>query len=120
MRVVGLEALGPKPKTSRPAPRHRVYPYRLRGLAIGRPNQVWAADITYLATARGFLYLVMVMDWHSRYVLAWRLSKHDGHLVLCRRSRCSLSKGRPEIFNTDQGAQFTNAVFTDRLETIGC
>jgi hypothetical protein len=74
MRLMGLAALGPKPKTSRPAAQHRIYPYLLRGLAIDRPNQVWAADITYIPMARGFLYLVVVMDWHSRYVLAWRLS----------------------------------------------
>ena len=74
MRLMGLEALDPKPKTSRPSARHRVYPYLLRGLAIDRPNQVWAADITYIPMARGFLYLAVVMDWYSRYVLAWRLS----------------------------------------------
>jgi putative transposase len=74
MRLMGLEALGPKPKTSRPAAQHRIYPYLLRGLATDRPNQVWAADITYIPMARGFLYLVVVMAWHSRYVLAWRLS----------------------------------------------
>ena len=87
MRLMGLEALGPKPKTSRPSAQHRVYPYLLRGVTIDRPNQVWAADITHIPMARGFLYLVVVMDWYSRYVLAWRLSKHDGQLVLPRRSR---------------------------------
>jgi putative transposase len=119
MRVMGLEALGPKPKTSRPSAQHRIYPYLLRGLAIDRPNQVWAADITYIPMARGFLFLVVVMDWYSRYVLAWRLS-NTMDTSFCRDAlEDALRKGRPEIFNTDQGAQFTSAAFTDMLETAG-
>ena len=119
MRVMGLKALGPKPKTSRPAAAHRIYPYRLRGLAIDRPNQVWAADITYIAMARGFLYLVAVIDWHSRYVLAWRLSNTMDTSFCLDALDDALRQGRPEIFNTDQGAQFTSAAFTDRLASVG-
>jgi putative transposase len=119
MRLMGLEALGSKPKTSRPAAPHRIYPYLLRGRAIDRPNQVWAADITYIPMARGFLYLVVVMDWHSRYVLAWRLSNTMDTSFCLDALEDALRKGRPEIFNTDQGAQFTSAAFTDKLETAG-
>jgi len=119
MRIMGLEALGPRPKTSRPAAQHRIYPYLLRGLAIGRPNQVWAADITYIPMTRGFLYLVAVMDWHSRYVLAWRLSNTMDTSFCLDALDDALQKGRPEIFNTDQGAQFTSAAFTERLENVG-
>jgi putative transposase len=119
MRLMGLEALGPKPKTSRPSAQHRVYPYLLRGLTIDRPNQVWAADITYIPMAQGFLYLVVVMDWHSRYVLAWRLSNTMDTSFCLDVLEDALRKGRPEIFNTDQGAQFTSAAFTDKLEAAG-
>jgi putative transposase len=119
MRLMGLEALGPKPKTSRPSAQHRVYPYLLRDLTIDRPNQVWAADITYIPMARGFLYLVVVMDWHSRYVLAWRLSNTMDTSLCLDALDDALRKGRPEIFNTDQGAQFTSAAFTDMLEAAG-
>jgi putative transposase len=119
MRLMGLEALGPKPKTSRPAVQHRIYPYLLRGLAIDRPNQVWAADITYIPMARGFLYLVAVMDWHSRYILAWRLSNTMDTSFCLDALEDGLRKGRPEIFNTDQGAQFTSAAFAGKLETAG-
>jgi putative transposase len=120
MRLMGLEALGPKPKTTtRPSAQHRVYPYLLRGVTIDRPNQVWAADITYIPMARGFLYLVVVMDWHSRYVLAWRLSNTMDTSFCLDALEDALRKGRPEIFNTDQGAQFTSAAFTDKLEAAG-
>jgi putative transposase len=119
MRLMGLEGLGPKPKTSQPAAQHRIYPYLLRGLAVDRPNQVWAADITYIPMARGFLYLVAVIDWYSRYVLAWRLSNTMDTSFCLDALEDALRKGRPEIFNTDQGAQFTSAAFTDRLETAG-
>jgi len=114
-----LEALGPRPKTSRPAAQHRIYPYLLRGLAIGRPNQVWAADITYIPMTRGFLYLVAVMDWHSRYVLAWRLSNTMDTSFCLDALDDALQKGRPEIFNTDQGSQFTSREYTGRLEEAG-
>jgi putative transposase len=119
MRLMGLEALGPKPKTSRPSAQHRVYPYLLRDLTIDRPNQVWAADITYIAMARGFLYLVVVMDWYSRYVLAWRLSNTMDSSFCLDALEDALRKERPEIFNTDQGAQFTSVAFTDKLEAAG-
>jgi putative transposase len=119
MRLMGLEALGPKPKTSYPSAQHRVYPYLLRDLAIDRPNQVWAADITYIPMARGFLYLVVVMDWHSRYVLAWRLSNTMDTSFCLDALEDALRKGCPEMFNTDQGAQFTSAAFTDKLEAAG-
>jgi putative transposase len=126
MRLMGLEALGPKPKTSRPSAQHRIYPYLLRGLTIDRPNQVWAADITYIPMARGFLYLVVVMDWYSRYVLAWRLS-NTGHLVLPQRTRrrpeeraAGDLQHRPEpALAKAGGSQFTSAAFTDTLETAG-
>jgi putative transposase len=119
MRLMGLEALSPKPKTSRAAAQHRVYPYLLRAMTIDRPNQVWAADITYIPMARGFLYLVAVMDWYSRYVLAWRLSNTMDNAFCLDALDDALRRGRPEIFNTDQGAQFTSIAFTDRLETAG-
>ena len=119
MRLMGLEALGPKPKTSRPSVQHRIYPYLLRVVPIDRPNQVWAADITYIPMARGFLDLVAVMDWHSRYVLAWRLSNTMDTSFCLGALEDALRKGRPEIFNTDQGAQFTSVAFTEQLEAAG-
>ena len=119
MRLMGLQALGPKPKTSGPSAQHRVYPYLLRGRRIDRPNQVWAADITYIPMARGFLYLVAVMDWCSRYVLAWRLSNTIDTSFCLDALEDALRRGRPEIFNTDQGAQFTSAAFSGKLEAAG-
>ena len=120
MRLMGLEALAPKPGTSRPAPGHRIYPYLLRGLTIERPNQVWAADITYIPTARGFFYLVAIIDWFSRAVLAWRLSNTMDALFCVEALEVALARfGEPEIFNSDQGAQFTSAAFTTRLEAAG-
>jgi putative transposase len=114
------DAIEPKRKTSRPAAQHRIYPYLLRGLAIDRPNQVCAADITYIPMARGFLDLIAVIDWYSRYVLAWRLSTRWTLPSASRRSKTLCGRGgRPEIFNTDQGTQLTSAAFTDRLETAG-
>ncbi len=96
-----------------------MYPYLLRGLEISRPNQVWAADITYIPMARGFLYLVAIMDWYNRYVLSWRLSNNlDADFCVAALER-ALSKGRPEIFNTDQGSQFTSEAFTGTLEQHG-
>ena len=119
MRVMGLRAIYRQPRTSRPAPEQRVYPYLLRGARITRPNQVWAADITYLPMARGFLYLVAVMDWHSRYVVAWRLSNtlEAGFCAVALTE--ALGCGRPEVFNTDQGSQFTSREFTQVLEDSG-
>jgi putative transposase len=120
MRVMGIAALGPKPRTTKPMPGHRIYPYLLRGLAIERANQVWAADITYIPLGRGFLYLVAIMDWASRAVLAWRLSNTmDGSFCLAALEEALARFGVPEICNTDQGSQFTSAAFTSVLEAHG-
>ncbi len=109
MRQMGIAALGPKPRTTRPAPGHKVFPYLLRGLVIDRPNQVWAADITYLPIGRGFLYLVAIMDWANRAVLAWRLSNTMDTSFCVEALEEALARfGVPEIFNTDQGSQFTS------------
>ena len=109
MRLMGIEAIYQKPNTSRPSPGTQgVYPYLLRDLAIDRPNQVWCADITYMPLAKGFVYLVAVMDWFSRRVLAWRLSIGHGHGFCVEALQEALDRyGQPEIFNTDQGVQFT-------------
>ena len=120
MRLLGLEAIYRKPRTSVPNPEHRVYPYLLRGLTIERPNQVWCADITYIPVQGGFLYLVAIMDWASRRVLAWRLSNTmDTEFCLAALAEALESYGIPEIFNTDQGSQFTSIAFTGLLETAG-
>ena len=120
MRLMGLEALYPRPRTSRPGQGHKVYPYLLRDLTVERPNQVWAADICYLPMARGFLYLVAVMDWYSRKVLAWRLSNAlNGDFCVEAVEDALAHFGSPEIFNTDQGAQFTGSAFTDVLKGAG-
>ncbi|MES0447882.1 MAG: IS3 family transposase [Desulfobacterales bacterium] len=117
MRLMGLEAIYPKPKTSRPHPEHKVYPYLLRNLKIDRPNQVWAADITYIPMSRGFMYLVAVMDWHSRKVLSWRVSNTLDTDFCVQTVEEAISRfGAPEIFNTDQGAQFTSSAFTSLLK----
>ena len=120
MRVMGLEAIYQKPNTSRRHPEHKVYPYLLRGLVIDRPNQVWCADITYIPMARGFVYLVAVMDWFSRRVLAWRLSigMETGFCVEALQEAMDVY-GPPEVFNTDQGVQFTSANFLAELEARG-
>jgi putative transposase len=119
MQVMGLRAIYRRPRTSQPAPGHRIYPYLLGGMTIARPNQVWAADITYIPMSRGFLYLVAIMDWCSRYVLSWRLSNTlDGDFCLQALEE-ALRKGRPEVLNTDQGAQFTASAFTGMLERHG-
>ena len=116
MRSMGLQAIYRRPRTSQPASGHKVYPYLLGGMEFTKPNQVWAADITYLPMARGFLYLVAIMDWYSRYVLAWRLSNTLDADFCVEALEEALSKGRPEIFNTDQGSQFTGEAFTGLLE----
>ena len=116
MQLMGLRAVAPRPRTSRPHPEHKVYPYLLRGVDITRSNQVWSADITYVPMQRGFMYLVAILDWHSRYVLSWEVSNTlDGDFCLLALER-ALQGGQPEIFNTDQGAQFTARAFTTRLE----
>ena len=119
MRIMGLKTIYRRPKTSKPALGHKIYPYLLSGLKITRPNQVWAADITYIPMARGFLYLVVIMDWYSRYVLSWRLSNTLEVGFCVEALKEALRKGRPDIFNTDQGAQFTSEVFTGLLEQHG-
>jgi putative transposase len=120
MRLMGLEAIYQKPDTSRRHPDHKVYRYLLRGLLIDRPNQVWCADITYIPMARGFVYLVAVMDWFSRRVLAWRLSigMETGFCVEALQEAMD-RHGQPDVFNTDQGVQFTSADFLVELETRG-
>jgi putative transposase len=120
MRQMGIAALGPKPRTTNPAPGHKIFPYLLRGMVIDRPNQVWAADITYLPIGRGFLYLVAIMDWASRAVLAWRLSNSmDVSFCVSALEEAMARFGNPDIFNTDQGSQFTSAAFTGVLLAAG-
>jgi putative transposase len=120
MRQMGIEALGPKPRTSKPAPGHRIYPYLLRGMTIERPNQVWATDITYIPIGRGFLYLVAVIDWASRAVLSWRLSNTmDVSFCVDALEEALARFGKPQIFNTDQGSQFTSMAFTGVLAAAG-
>ena len=116
MRTMGLRAIYRGPGTSRPAPEHRVYPYLLRNVQITQPNQVWAADITYLPMARGFLYLVAIMDWHSRYLVAWRLSNTLEADFCIEALQEALDQGQPEVFNTDQGSQFTSGGFIQSLQ----
>ena len=120
MRRLGLQAIFQRPRTSQPHPEHRIYPYLLRHLAITRPNQVWCSDVTYIPLARGFLYLVAVMDWASRKVLAWRLSNTLDSSFCVEALHEALDRyGSPEIFNTDQGSQFTSLAFTDVLTDAG-
>ena len=119
MRAMGLRAIYRRPSTSRRSPQHPVYPYLLRNAKITRPNQVWAADITCLPMTRGFLYLVAVMDWHSRYVVSWRLSNTLEAGFCAEALEEAPGKGRPEVFNTDQGSQFTSLEFTQVLKEQG-
>jgi putative transposase len=120
MRHMGLRALYPKRRTSQPGKGHKVYPYLLRGLNIDRPNQVWAADICYIPMAKGFMYLVAIMDWHSRRVLSWRVSNTlEPDFCIAALEEALARYGTPEIFNTDQGAQFTAPAFTDVLKSEG-
>jgi len=116
MRRMGIEAIYRRPNTSKPAPGHKIYPYLLRSVSIGRPNQVWAMDITDIPMARGFVYLAAVVDWFSRRVLAWRLSiTLEVEFCLEAVEEALVRHGKPEIFNTDQGSQFTSADFTGLL-----
>ena len=120
MRIMDLEGVAPKPNTSMPAPEHPVFPYLLRNLSVSRPNQVWATDITYIPLARGFAYLVAIMDWYSRRVLAWRLSNSLDTAFCVEAVEDALARfGPPEIFNTDQGSQFTAEAFTQVLLARG-
>jgi putative transposase len=116
MRRMGIEALFRRPRTTKPEPGHKVYPYLLRGMEITRPNQVWAMDITYIPMARGFVYLAVVLDWFSRRVLSWQLSITMEEAFCVETLEDALARhGKPEIFNTDQGSQFTGAAFTGVL-----
>jgi len=116
LRKMGLMAIYPKPRTSQPNNEHRVYPYLLAGVSIERPDQVWATDITYIRMRRGFVYLAVIMDWFSRFVVAWRLSISLEVEFCLEILDEALARTRPEIFNSDQGAQFTSPRFTQRLE----
>lgn len=116
MRLMGLSAIYQKPNTSKPHPKHKIYPYLLRGMTIDTPNQVWCADITYVPMRRGFLYLVAIMDWSSRRVLSWRLSNTlEADFCVAALEDALARYGKPDIFNTDQGSQFTSDDFTDAL-----
>jgi len=117
MRIMGINSTAPMPNTSKPRKQHKVYPYLLKNLTIDRPNQVWATDITYIPMAKGFLYLVAIIDWYSRKVLSWRLSNSLDTVFCIDALQEAISKyGTPEIFNTDQGAQFTSEEFTGVLK----
>jgi putative transposase len=115
MKNMGLEAIAPKPRTTIPSKENKVYPYLLRGLEITRPDHVWCSDITYVPVRHGYLYLCAVMDWHSRFVISWRLSNSMDTTFVIEALEEALEKGRPEIFNTDQGSQFTSRDFTSKL-----
>lgn len=119
MRVMGLEAIYPKRRTTWPGAGHKIYPYLLRNVAVTRPDQVWSSDITYIPLRHGFLYLVAVLDWYSRYVLSWRLSNTLSGTFCVEALDEALAGGRPEIFNSDQGSQFTATTFTERLKSQG-
>jgi len=116
MEVLGIEAVYPKPKLSQPGEGHKIYPYLLRRVRVERVNQVWSTDITYIRMAQGFLYLVAVMDWFSRFVLSWSLSLTMGIEFCLEALKNALRRGQPEIFNSDQGSQFTSERFTAALE----
>ncbi len=119
MRIMGLEAIYPRPRTTTRNPDHKIYPYLLRDVTIDRCDQVWSTDVTYLPLEGGYMFLAAVIDWHSRFVLSWRLSNTlDGRFCL-EALEAALGGGRPEIFNTDQGSQFTARAFTGRLEEAG-
>jgi putative transposase len=119
MQLMGLKAIYRKPRTSKPGPGNKIYPYLLKGLKISGPNQVWAADITYIPMQKGFLYLVVILDWYSRHILSWRLSNTLENDFCLEALREALQKGQPEIFNTDQGSQFTSQEFITILESHG-
>jgi putative transposase len=119
MQLMGIQAIYPKPKTTIPSQGHKLYPYLLRSLKIDRPNLVWSSDITYVPMPHGFMYLVAIIDWFSRYVLAWQLSNTlDGRFCLDALQQ-ALSLGKPDIFNTDQGVQFTALEYTTCLDAAG-
>lgn len=119
MRLMGLEAVYPKPSLSEPSKEHRKYPYLLKGLLIDRADQVWGADLTYIRLSQGFVYLIAIMDWFSRYVLAWEISTSLEKAFCLRALERALERSAPEIFNTDQGVQFTSVPFVHSLESAG-
>ena len=120
MREMGLAGMAPGPETSKKHPRHKIYPYLLRGVVVSRPNQVWSTDVTYIRLARGFAYLVAVIDWYSRKVLSWRISNSmDASFCVDCLEDALRSHGKPEVFNSDQGAQFTSSAFTGVLKREG-
>jgi putative transposase len=119
MQKMGLQAIYRRPRTSPPGKGNKIYPYLLKGLNISRPNQVWSADITYIPMHKGFLYLVVIMDWYSRYILAWKLSNTLESDFCVEALKEALRQGCPEIFNTDQGSQFTSQEFVGILESSG-
>jgi putative transposase len=119
MRQMGLEAVYPQPRTTVAGTQALIYPYLLRGVTISRVNQVWSSDITYVPLARGFLYLTAILDWHSRFVLSWRLSNSLDTRFCLEALEEALAQGTPEVFNTDQGVQFTSSAYTGRLEAAG-
>ena len=119
MRLMGLEAIYPKPRLSIPSKEHPIYPYVLQGVSIDRPDQVWGADITYIRLAHGFMYLVAIMDWFSRYVLSWELSNTLETNFCLKALEGALMRSQPEIFNSDQGSQFTSLEFSGRLQACG-
>src|SRR4029078_442237 len=115
MEVMGLQAIYPKPNLSKPVPGHRIYPYLLRDVKVERVDQVWSCDITYIRMAQGFIYLMAVIDWFSRYVLSWSVSISMETDFCLEALDKALGRGKPQIFNTDQGSQFTSDAFTGRL-----
>lgn len=119
MRQMGLEAIYPKPRLSQGEAEHRVYPYLLRGVTVDRPQQVWSTDITYIRLRAGFIYLMAILDWYSRYVISWQLSNSLDTSFCVEALDRALAQAQPEIFNSDQGAQFTSHTFTRRLEAKG-
>jgi len=116
MRLMGIEAIYTKPRTSKPSKENKIYPYLLRDLTIEKPDQVWCSDITYIPMKKGFVYLVAVMDWHSRYIVSWRLSNSMDTSFCTEALEDALAQGTPGIFNTDQGSQFTSSDFTEMLK----
>lgn len=115
MQEMGIQGIAPGPNTSKPSPENKIYPYLLRDLVIERPEQVWSTDVTFIPMAKGFMYLVAIIDWYSRYVLSWQLSNTQDTLFCLDALELALNQGQPEIFNSDQGCQFTSKSFTSRL-----
>lgn len=115
MQEMGIQGIAPGPNTSKPSPENKIYPYLLRDLVIERPEQVWSTDVTFIPMAKGFMYLVAIIDWYSRYVLSWQLSNTQDTLFCLDALEMALNQGQPEIFNSDQGCQFTSKSFTSRL-----